>query len=188
MLNKSVVEMEKAKSIDPKNSSFRSVGVTYLNLGEYENAISALEDQEESAYTLSWTGMTLFRQGKKEQAADYFDRITEMDTERLWSLVARIFSAYLENNINEGLTAMNELEQANVADAEAWYYWSANYAMLGDKEGSVRCLQRAVDGGYFNYPLLKSDFFFDSIRSDPEFRAVVQQMKGKHLAFKERFF
>jgi serine/threonine-protein kinase len=51
MLNESVLEMEKAVSLDPKNSDFRSIVITYSRAGEYEKALEALKNYKESAYT-----------------------------------------------------------------------------------------------------------------------------------------
>ena len=82
---------------------------------------------------------------------------------------------------------MRKLEQANITDSEAWYYWASNYALLGDSNGCIRALRRAVDGGYFNYPFMLTDFYLDSMRDDPEFQIILEQAKEKHLAFKKRF-
>jgi hypothetical protein len=98
------------------------------------------------------------------------------------------YKALIEDNINEGLKATHKIEQANISDAEAWYHFAENYALLGDIEGCIRTLRRAVDGGYFNYPFMLTDSFLDSIREDPEFQKILSEAKEKHLAFKKRFF
>ena len=76
----------------------------------------------------------------------------------------------------------------NIADAEAWFHFSENYGMLGDKDGCVRTLKRAVDGGFFNYPTMLTDSFFDSVRDNPEFQRILNTAKAKHEAFKRRLF
>lgn len=83
---------------------------------------------------------------------------------------------------------MDKLEQADLADSEAWYYWASFYGLLGDRDGCIRCLRRAVDSGFFNYPFMLTDSFLDSVRDDPEFQNILQKAKKKHLAFKKRFF
>jgi hypothetical protein len=60
--------------------------------------------------------------------------------------------------------------------------------LLGDKEGCARTLQRAVDGGFFNYPFMLTDSFLDSMRGDPEFQRILKLAKAKHEAFKKRLF
>jgi hypothetical protein len=49
-------------------------------------------------------------------------------------------------------------------------------------------MQRAVDGGFFNYPFMLSDFFLDSVREDEEFQMILQEAKEQHLAFREKVF
>jgi len=60
--------------------------------------------------------------------------------------------------------------------------------LLGDKDGCIRCLRKAVDGGYFNYPFMSADVFMDSMRDDLEFKEILNMAKKKHLAFKNKFF
>jgi hypothetical protein len=96
--------------------------------------------------------------------------------------------AFIEGNIEEGIDAARKFEQANIADAEAWYHFAENYGLLGDRDGCIRALQRAVDGGFFNYPSMLTDSFLDSVREDPEFQRILEMAKAKHEAFKKRFF
>jgi len=188
MLNESILEMEKAVELEPKNSRFRALGITFMNIGEYEKAFKAFEVFQESPYTIAWQGIILFRQNKPKQALENFRHVIEMEPDKLWGLLSKAHKAYIEGNINEGLIAVRGLEQANITDAEGWYYWASFYALLGDRDGCIRCLNRAVDGGFFNYPFMLNDFYLDSVRDDPEFQEILEKAKRKHLAFKKRFF
>jgi hypothetical protein len=76
----------------------------------------------------------------------------------------------------------------NNGDAEAWFHFAENYGILGDKDGCVRALQRAVDGGFFNYPFLATDSFLDPVRDDPDFQRILKIAREKHEAFKKRLF
>lgn len=187
MLTESISEMEKAVALEPQNSRFRTLGITYINMGEYEKALDALEVYEESPFAMAYKGMVLLRQNHPNQAVDYFNRVIDMEHETLWRLVSIANKAYIEGSINEGLMAISKLEQANVTDAEAWYSWASLYALLGDREGCIRSLQKAVDGGYYNYPFMIIDSYLDSMRNDPEFQIILEEAKNKHLAFKERY-
>jgi TolB-like protein/Flp pilus assembly protein TadD len=188
MLNESVLEMEKAVSLDPKNPEFRSIVITYQFVGEYEKALETSKIYKESAFTLGEQGTTFFRQGKQKQAVEYFDRVIAMEPDGLLALWVTGMKAFIEGNIDKGLDAGRKFEQYNIADAEAWYHIAGNYGLLGDKEGCIRTLQRAVDGGFFNYPFMLTDSFLDSVRDDPEFQRILEMAKAKHEAFKKRFF
>jgi tetratricopeptide (TPR) repeat protein len=188
MLNESVLEMEKAVSLDPKNPEFRSIVITYRFVGEYEKAIETSKIYEESAFILAEQGATFFMQGKKKQAVEYFDRVIAMEPDGLLALSVTGIKASIEGNIEEGIDAARKFEQANITDAEAWYHFAGNYGLLGDRDGCVRALQRAVDGGFFNYPFMLTDSFLDSVRDDPEFQLILEMAKVKHEAFKKKFF
>jgi tetratricopeptide (TPR) repeat protein len=188
MLNESVLEMEKAVSLDPKNPEFRSIVITYRFVGEYEKAIETSKIYEESAFILAEQGATFFMQGKQKQAVEYFDRVIAMEPDGLLALSVTGIKASIEGNIEEGIDAARKFEQANITDAEAWYHFAGNYGLLGDRDGCVRALQRAVDGGYFNYPFMLTDPFLDSVRDDPEFQHILEMAKVKHEAFKKKFF
>ena len=73
-----------------------------------------------------------------------------------------------------------------IRDAEAWFHFAENYGLLGDKDGCVRTLKRAVNGGFFNYPFMLTDSLLDSVRDDPEFQRILETAKAKHEAFKKR--
>jgi len=186
MLNESIREMEKAVALEPQNPRFRTLGITYINIGEYEKALDALEAFEESPFAMAYKGMVLLRQNNPVQAVEYFNQVIDMEHETLWRLVSIANKAYIEGNINEGLIAVNKLEQANVTDAEAWYGWASHYALLGNREGCIRSLQKAVDGGYYNYPFMSIDSYLDSMRDDAEFQIILEEARKKHIAFKKR--
>jgi hypothetical protein len=57
--------------------------------------------------------------------------------------------------------------------------------MLGEKEACIRCLRRAVEGGFFNYPLISSDPKLNLVRDEPEFEEILEEARIKHLDFKE---
>ena len=68
------------------------------------------------------------------------------------------------------------------------YNISNVYGLLGDKNSCINALRNAVTGGYYNYPFMLKDYFFDSVREEPEFKEVLALAKEKHEAFKKKFF
>ncbi len=188
MINEAVQEMEKAVHIDPENPGFRSIINTYIFAGEYEKALDAAKNYEESAFILGFLGFGLFQQGNQKQAIEYFDRVIEMEPDGLIALWVTGLKAFIEGNIEEGVAASRKFEQMNIADAEAWFHFAENYGVLGDRNGCVRTLERAIEGGFFNYPFMLTDSLFDSVRDDPEFQRILKIAKEEHEAFKKRLF
>ena len=147
-----------------------------------------MKNYKPSPWVNRHAGFILLRQGKQEQAVKYFNQVIAMEPDGLPALFASAGKAYIENNIEVGITISRTFEQYYIEDAEAWYYNAGNYGLLGDRDGCIRCLHRAVDGGFFNYPFMLNDICLDSMRDDPEFQIILEQAKKKHLAFQKRFF
>jgi len=183
-----VEEMEKAIAIDQENPGFRSILVSYQFAGDLEIAFESSKRYEKSEFLLGYQGAFLFRMGKEDEAVEYINRCLSMDPDGLQALWVIGLKAYIEGNREVGLEAARQFEEVNVRDAEAWYHFAGNYALLGDRDGCIRALQRAVDGGFINYPFMLTDFFLDSFRGDEEFQIILQEAKEKHLAFRETVF
>lgn len=188
MNNEAVQEMEKAMAIDPKNPGFRSIIVTYKFAGELEKSFESSKLFMPSEFILGYQGEFLLRMGEELQAVEYFDRCLSMNPDGLQALWVTGMKAYIEGNTEVGLEAARLFETANTFDTEAWYHFAGNYGLLGDKEGCIRAMQKAVDGGFFNYPFMLSDSFLDSVREDTEFQKILLKAKEKHLDFRKRFF
>jgi tetratricopeptide (TPR) repeat protein len=162
--------------------------MTYEYVGEYEKAFEITKNYKESAFTLGEQGVLFFRQGKYEQAIEYFDRVIDMEPDGFDALWVTGMKASFEGDIQTGLDAARKFELANITDAEAWYSFAGIYGLLGNTEGCIRALQRAVNSGFFSYPFMLTDSFLDTMRDDPDIQHILEIAKVKHEAFKERFF
>ncbi|MEN8203950.1 MAG: tetratricopeptide repeat protein [Bacteroidota bacterium] len=188
MNNEAVREMEKAMAIDPKNPGFRSIVVTYQYAGEWEESYEASKIYGQSAFIIGEQGAAFLRQGKQKKAIEYFNRSLELDPTGMQGLWVTGMKASITGDIEAGLEATRRFEEANILDAEAWYHFAGNYGLLGDKAGCIRCLQKAVDRGFFNYPFMQTDPFLDAVREDAEFQQILQEAKEKHEAFRKKIF
>jgi len=185
MNDEAIHEMEKAIALDPKNQVFRTITITYLFAEEYEKAIEAGRLFEESAFIFEMQGLALLKLGKITEAVECFNRVVKLDPNAGETIFTSSAKAFIEGNSKEALSYAIQYEQLQIADAEAWYFKSFLYGMLGDKEGCVRCLRRAVDGGFFNYPLMSTDKNLDPARDDQKFQKILEEARIKHMAFKE---
>ena len=187
MLAESGNECDIAISLDPKKG-FRSAGITYMYLGEYEKASQAFDLDPESSYNLSWKGQLYLRQGQRDLALEYLNRAISIDPISIGGYWSAGIKAHLEGNNDEGIRYLKIMENNNPTDSEVWYNISNVYGLLGDKNSCINALRNAVTGGYYNYPFMLKDYFFDSVREEPEFKEVLALAKEKHEAFKKKFF
>ncbi|MHA2329927.1 MAG: tetratricopeptide repeat protein, partial [Candidatus Hodarchaeales archaeon] len=188
MLNESEKEAEIALKLDPKNPRLRSTGLTYLYLGKYEKALAAFDLDKGSAFTLGFKGATFLRAGESDLALECFNRVLEMEPEGTLGFSAAGLKAYVEKDIEEGFRSARRYEQLNPRDAEVLYDIAFIYGLMGEKTECVRVLEKVIKNGFFNYPFMMRDPFFDNIRDDPEFQRVLLLAKEKHEAFKRKYF
>lgn len=188
MNEEAVIETNKTLLIDGKNPRYRSSLLTYYDAKKYEKALSAFNNFPETAFTIYHYGNTLFHMGKQQESIKYFNQSIELDPDGLSGQVSRTLLEILEGNRENALVILKKLESYNLKDAEPWYYFAEAYGLLNDTEACVRCLKRAIEGGFFNYPLMTYDVFFDTVRDEIKFQRVLEIAKQKHLKFKKELF
>jgi hypothetical protein len=62
------------------------------------------------------------------------------------------------------------------------------YAVLGDRVSALHMLRHSIGGGFFCYPYFERDPLLQSLRSEPEFQALMKQAQQRHDQFKAAFF
>lgn len=191
MLQESVAECEKARQNDPNVKINSSALNAYLYLGDYEKFLQSLPDKN-SAYILFYRGLGEYYLGRREQAAEHFDRAYLLDPSLMPAPIGKALSESMAGRNDKGLKLLHQtqdqIEARGVSDAELLYKMTQGYAVLGDKAAALHMLQHTVEGGFFCYPCFVSDPLLESIRSDPEFQRMTAQARDRHEQFKSRFF
>ncbi|MGQ0733152.1 MAG: TPR end-of-group domain-containing protein, partial [Acidobacteriota bacterium] len=59
------------------------------------------------------------------------------------------------------------------------------YSRLGRNDAALRMLGAAVGLGFINYPSLATGAFFESLRADPEYQALMSRVKPRWEAVME---
>ncbi len=188
MQQESIKEMEIAAVIDPSDKFIRNLSLSYSNVNEYEKALESLKITDGTIFATGMKGFIYFKQGKGDLAKKYFSQIIEGESNQFWRILSNFYLAYLEGDKEECLKLLKIREKENISDPEPIYYNATEYALIGNKEGCIRSLQKAIDGGYFNYPAMQTNSYFYSMRNDPDFQKVLLKAKEKHLAFKKKYF
>ena len=186
LLQKSVVEMETALRLDPGNPRFRSIGTTYAYMKKYEDAIRGFELDKDNPISISWIGVIYFRMNNIEQAKVYLNKAMNLDPNGSAGVWAKALLEYINGNDESGLSLLKTLETSGTYDGEQFYNYANLYALYGKKEDCIRTLKKAIDAGFYCYPLLLNDIFLDSVRSDPEFQELLQLTKEKSNDFRKK--
>ena len=188
MNEEAVLETEKVLILDGKNPRYRSSLITFTFAGQIEKALSTYDNFKESPFIIQQKGWALFRMSKQQESIKYFKRAFELDPEGLGGHLSKAMIAAIEGDKNDARILMKKLESYKLKDAEPWYFFAMIYGLLGDRAACNRCLRRAVEGGFFNYPLMSQDVFFKAVNDDSEFQEIIELAKNKHLAFKRELF
>lgn len=188
MIEQSIEHIETALRIDPNSRWSHTLSISYISIEQYEQALAALEIGADTPYSLGWKAAIYLHQGKHDIAMRYLDRVIEMEPDSFWEYDSQGFKAFITQDIEKGLQAAQKLEAADVKDSEATFYWATIYALLKDKESALRMLNKAVDNGYFNYPLFQRETHLDSLRQDVRFQQLLNRVKDKHMTFKQQYF
>ena len=187
-LREAVQEQERALELDTGNRRFSSIGVTYVYVGEYQKALQAFDLDPDSPWSISWKGQVYLRMKQPETALEYFNETLEMEPQSSLGLWTTGMKAAIEGKHKQGVAAIRKIVQSGVLDSEQWYNWTNVYGLLGERSECIRELRKAVEGGFFNYPLMLTDSFLDSVRQEPEFQEVLALAKEKHRAFGKQSF
>ncbi|GBD37008.1 hypothetical protein HRbin36_02138 [bacterium HR36] len=81
----------------------------------------------------------------------------------------------------EALEVDLRLVRLRPQDAVAHYNLACTYARLHKTDSAIRALRRAIELGYRDYRYIKQDRDLDSIRDDPRYRELMQQLESGNV-------
>ncbi|HEX7571600.1 MAG TPA: protein kinase, partial [Bacteroidota bacterium] len=187
LMDDAVREMEKAVALDPGNPRFRSIGITYVYRREYEKALKGFDLDAGSPYCLAWKAYVYAHMGDTALALSYCDRVIAIESKSVISLFSRVMRAHILGHIDEGRALLKERDKIPAIDGEQWFNVAEEEALFKDVARSTHSLRNAIEGGFFNYPLMQTDSFLDPVRDDPAIRQLIDEAKAKREAFIKRF-
>lgn len=185
-LNLAEREMELALRLDPDNPRFRSIGVTYFYQGKYQEALSGLDVDSSSSFSLTWKGVVHFRMNRTDLALPYFNRVIEREHGSSFGLFSEIYKLIIEKKYDR-VRAVFLRHPLTTTDGESWYNFSEAAGLIGDPALVAETLRHAIELGFFNYPLMMKNLAYDSVRGHHDFETVVAIARTKYEAFKTRY-
>jgi eukaryotic-like serine/threonine-protein kinase len=183
---------EKTIKIDPLNPAahFHS-GFNRLWEGKYALALELLGKLHRSfpgdVLTKYSYGLSLAYMDKKEEAGLIFDEVAREQPGSLLGSLGLAFKYALEGRRSETLTMLESNRSLqNPWDFQSAYWKTECLALIGEKELALDCLERDVNLGMSNYPLMNElDPFLASIRGEPRFQKLMERVKYEWEHFEE---
>jgi tetratricopeptide (TPR) repeat protein len=170
LLSAAIAANDQARRIDPR---LRTSGAhNYFMLGDYERV---LDFQPESVPYMR--NLALMMMGKSEEALADLNRVDMSSENRLSNYVAALRYTILGDRD----AAAAELRRLmDIPDPEARFYVARGLAVVGKQEEALEQLRVAVDGGFFCVPAITRDPWLDSLRTIPEFTAILRRAESRH--------
>ncbi len=182
---------ERTIRIDPLNPAahFHS-GFNRLWEGEFALALEVLRKLHQSFtedLLTTWSyGLSLAYMDKIDEAGLIFDQIAREQPGGFFADLSLALKCALEGKKSEALRRLDSNPRLqNTRDFQYVYWITECYALIDEKERALDWLERDVDLGMINYPLMNElDPFLKNIRGEARFRKLMARVKKEWDEFK----
>jgi serine/threonine protein kinase/tetratricopeptide (TPR) repeat protein len=160
------------------------------------NAHEAVEEMRpvvaenpEQYKALAHLGEFLYYEGKIDEAESILDKAVLLGRDS-GDNSPQILAAFVYASRNERGKidpSIFKYQTAIVADGDQAYWTGGICALLGDKAHAMDWLKRTVELGDVNYPWFEKDKNYDSVRTDAEYRTIMDGVHVKWEAYRNEF-
>jgi serine/threonine protein kinase/tetratricopeptide (TPR) repeat protein len=181
-LDASIAAHFRGRHLDPHLAT--SAGHTYFLMGNYTSAIELYSTQVSyyldcaalAAMGESATALSILRE--RERSGGAVGAVQAL---------MRSLRAYLEGNTEECVNAIVNANATQLVDPEVSFYAARHFARVGQTDRAISALSAANDRGFLCASALARDTWFDSLRSEPRYAALMQDAERRrgetHAAF-----
>ena len=174
LLDASVAVHRRARALDSRIGT--SVMHTWFMQGDWPS-LSKLSAAE-FPYIVP---MALIELGRGDDAMPALREVEhKIPTRRRHVVTAAI--ALLEGRIADSVAAMQAMLSPDFRDPEGRFYVARHVARYGDADVALTQLEGIVADGFFCYPVLARDSWFDALRKRSEFEALLARCEERHRA------
>jgi serine/threonine-protein kinase len=182
-LDRAMAETKRAYELDPVSSIIHSdLGGVNVAARRYDEAIRQLrgtvEIDPDFFWAYRWLGMALELKGDTQAAIAEYKKAFELNDDP----AGLAFIAHAEaamGHQDEARKLLIQLVDATKSRYVQPYAFALTYLALGDKDQTLNWLEQGVrDRGATFLQFIKTDAFFDPLRGDPRFEAIVQKVAG----------
>jgi serine/threonine-protein kinase len=150
----------------------------------YEQAVAELElaraVEPDHPLVRTFLAVALFNQGKVEEAQALLEDVLRQHPhlDGVRPVLAWCWSARGDHERARALIT-DRVREIAAADHDIAFWLASFYGMEGMADDAVEWVQRAVKLGNENYPLFADSRKLDSLRGDPRFQALLDELKRR---------
>jgi serine/threonine protein kinase/Flp pilus assembly protein TadD len=138
---------------------------------------------------LAYFGGVLYYEGKLDEAQPIFERSLQL-AGNTSDGTAQMMAGFLYASQNQRQKidpTLLRYRPDQITDGDGAYWIGGIHALLGEKQLALAWLKRTVAQGDLNYPWFERDKNYDSLRSDPEYQAIMADVRQRWQAYKNEF-
>ncbi len=182
--DRAIPELKMAADMDPISYNVQiALGIGLLCARKYDAAIETLnqgiamarEAHAETARPYPYLGACWLMKGEKEKALQYCRHAVSLEPRDPVINCHFVFAAGMAGSVFEARAVLVRLLQFPDSASHPFFIAVAHLG-IGDREGALDYLERAVQVKDSDVVTLKSSVYMDSLRSEPRYLALLQKM------------
>ncbi|HMF90746.1 MAG TPA: protein kinase [Candidatus Angelobacter sp.] len=168
LLQPALAAHHEARRLDPQIPT--TVTHTYFMLGDYRRALET--SGGDFGYT---TALILAALGRSDEALPMLKEREQGYAGRLGTVYLASLRAFLQGNREESIKASEAILSGTFRDPEGLFYQARQLAYLGENPIALEMFSRAIDKGFFCYPVMMRDPWLDPLRGSKEFSDLLRK-------------
>jgi len=177
---------EKWLAIDPLHP-LAEINLSFIDWmkGDFDKAVNDLEkchrlEPDNPIYSF-YLGHILIWRGREEEAYHIAVNMNRLDPDGGMGQALKFITSAITGRTDEAINAVTpSTKQWIWMDFHLPWLMAEGNSILREKNEAIRWLERAVEKGFFNYPMLnEKDPLLNNIRNEPGFKDLMNKIKHK---------
>ena len=182
--------MDRLQQVDPLTSiNLGMYGMVAMFDGNYPEALTwtqrAVDIDATNPTPRMLHALMLAANGRRQEGIALLDAVARDTSAAAWSRLAPAMACALRGERDELLRIMTPELRAAAKWDEIFAWWTADcFALVNERDAAIDFIERAVDFGFINLPLLaEHEPFLANLRGEPRFARLMERVRSAWEAF-----